>query len=101
MAEPAQFFVNVVDRGADLQAAIDAPFFQSNHAPDSFFPRRAQPNRLLVETRMHPAVLDELAGLCAPVGFDFRWRPQAADPNDDLVLETAVNGGASVIASLS
>lgn len=47
------------------------------------------------------AVLDELAGMCAPVAFDYRWRPQARDPNDDLVLETAVNGGADVVATFN
>jgi len=31
------------------------------------------------------AVLDELLDLCAPVAFDYRWRPQARDPDDDLV----------------
>ena len=47
------------------------------------------------------AVLDELAGLCVPVTFDYRWRPQARDPDDDLVLETAINGAADVIASFN
>jgi putative PIN family toxin of toxin-antitoxin system len=47
------------------------------------------------------AVLDELAGVCAPVSFDYRWRPQAKDPGDDLVLETAINGGAEVIATFN
>lgn len=47
------------------------------------------------------AVLDELAGLCVPVAFDYRWRPQARDPDDDLVLETAINGGGDVIASFN
>lgn len=47
------------------------------------------------------AVLDELAGLCAPVAFDYRWRPQARDPGDELVLETAINGGAEVVASFN
>lgn len=46
-------------------------------------------------------VLDELAGLCVPVAFDDRWRPQARDPDDDLVLETAINGAADVIASFN
>jgi gamma-glutamyltranspeptidase/glutathione hydrolase len=55
-----QFFVNVVDHGMDLQAAIDAPYFQSNHAPDSFFPRRAEPLRLLVEDRFSPATVADL-----------------------------------------
>ncbi|MBV9749887.1 MAG: putative toxin-antitoxin system toxin component, PIN family [Acetobacteraceae bacterium] len=47
------------------------------------------------------AVRDELAGLCAPVVFDYRWRPQARDPDDDLVLETAINGAADVVASFN
>ena len=46
-------------------------------------------------------VLDALAGCCIPVAFDFRWRPGAGDPDDDLVLETAVNGGANAIASFN
>ena len=47
------------------------------------------------------AVLDELAGACAPVAFDYRIRPGARDPDDDLVLETAVNGGADAIATFN
>jgi len=34
-------------------------------------------------------LLDGLAGLCVPVGFDFQWRPVASDPNDDLVVTCA------------
>ena len=47
------------------------------------------------------AVLDELTGLCVPVALDYRWRPQARDPGDDLVLETAINGAADVVASFN
>jgi putative PIN family toxin of toxin-antitoxin system len=47
------------------------------------------------------SVLDELAALCVPVAFDYRWRPAARDPDDDLVIETAVNGSADVIASFN
>jgi predicted nucleic acid-binding protein len=47
------------------------------------------------------AVLDELAGLCVPVALDYRWRPAAADPDDDMVMETAVNGAADVIATFN
>ena len=46
-------------------------------------------------------VLDEFARICAPVGFDFRWRPAAHDADDDVVLETAVNGSANVIATFN
>lgn len=47
------------------------------------------------------AVLDELSGLCVPVAFDYRWRPVARDPDDDLVIETAINGRADVIATFN
>jgi gamma-glutamyltranspeptidase/glutathione hydrolase len=46
-----QFFLRVTNAGSDLQAAIDAPFWQSDHAPSSFSPRHARPNRLLLESR--------------------------------------------------
>ena len=46
-------------------------------------------------------VLDELAGICVPVAFDYRWRPVARDPDDDFVLETAINGHADVIATFN
>ncbi len=37
-------------------------------------------------------VLDVLAGAITRVEIQFLWRPQLRDPNDDLVLELAVNG---------
>lgn len=46
-------------------------------------------------------LLDGLADICLPVAFDFRWRPVASDPNDDMVVETAVNGVADCIASFN
>ncbi|MFT4194563.1 putative toxin-antitoxin system toxin component, PIN family [Ottowia sp.] len=46
-------------------------------------------------------VLDELAGLCVPVAFDFRWRPSGADGDDELVVETAINGQADAIATFN
>jgi putative PIN family toxin of toxin-antitoxin system len=38
--------------------------------------------------------LDELAALSVPVLRSYSWRPVAADPADDMVVETAINGGA-------
>jgi hypothetical protein len=43
----------------------------------------------------------ERASCCVPVAFDFRWRPAASDPDDDLVIETAINGSADVIATFN
>lgn len=47
------------------------------------------------------AALDELVALCVPVALDYRWRPQARDPDDDLVLVTAINGGADAVVSFN
>src|SRR5580658_737607 len=46
-------------------------------------------------------VLDELAGLCVPVAMDYRWRPIAADPDDDMVVKTAINGRADLIVTFN
>ncbi|HUX85968.1 MAG TPA: gamma-glutamyltransferase family protein [Chloroflexota bacterium] len=56
-----QFFLNVVDFGFDLQAAIDAPTVHSLHFPSSFYPRDAHPNRMVVESRIGPEVRAALA----------------------------------------
>ncbi|MFT4242616.1 MAG: putative toxin-antitoxin system toxin component, PIN family [Acidovorax sp.] len=36
--------------------------------------------------------LHVLARVLVPVSIQFLWRPQLRDPNDDMVLELAVNG---------
>ena len=44
-------------------------------------------------------LLDALAHIAEPVEASYLWRPHLADPGDELVLETAVNGGADMIAT--
>jgi putative PIN family toxin of toxin-antitoxin system len=39
-------------------------------------------------------LLDGLANVITPVPLYFLWRPRLKDPDDEMVLETAVNGGA-------
>ena len=39
-------------------------------------------------------ILDAMAQVSTPVPLRFLWRPQLKDPADEMVLETAVNGGA-------
>ena len=46
-------------------------------------------------------VLDDLAGIAKPVSLSFRWRPRLSDPNDDMVLETAVNGNADALVTFN
>ncbi len=54
------FFLGVVHSGLDLQDAIDAPMFHSEHFPSSFYPRAAQPGRLVVEERLGADVIEDL-----------------------------------------
>ena len=43
--------------------------------------------------------LAELAALIEPVEVHFQWRPQARDPNDEMVLEAAINGRADALVT--
>jgi gamma-glutamyltranspeptidase/glutathione hydrolase len=55
-----QFFLAHARFGLDLQEAIDAPTFLSEHFPSSFWPRRAEPGRLVVEARHDPSAIEAL-----------------------------------------
>jgi putative PIN family toxin of toxin-antitoxin system len=46
-------------------------------------------------------VLDDLAAVARPVRLAFRWRPRLPDPDDDMVLETAINGRAGAIVTFN
>jgi putative PIN family toxin of toxin-antitoxin system len=43
--------------------------------------------------------LAALASASEAVEVSFQWRPQLADPNDEMVLETAVNGRADALVT--
>jgi putative PIN family toxin of toxin-antitoxin system len=47
------------------------------------------------------ALLDAVAAVTEPVLLDFLWRPVLIDADDDMVLETAVNGRADAIATFN
>ncbi|MFO7636334.1 MAG: gamma-glutamyltransferase family protein [Clostridia bacterium] len=55
-----QFFLNTVHFGMGIQQAIDFPCFQSVHFPSSFYPRIAQPGRILIEGRFPQDTLEQL-----------------------------------------
>ncbi len=55
-----QFFLNHVVFGMNLQEAIDAPVFHTDHFPSSFWPRGSRPRSLSAEARMDESVLAEL-----------------------------------------
>jgi putative PIN family toxin of toxin-antitoxin system len=45
------------------------------------------------------AVLDALAKVVERIEIKFFWRPQLRDPDDEMVLEVAINGGADAIVT--
>lgn len=56
-----QFFVRHVHAKLNLQEAIDAPAWHSEHFPSSFWPRTARPGVLIMEERVPPETRRELA----------------------------------------
>ncbi len=56
----AQFFLRHVHAGLNLQEAVDAPAWHSEHFPISFWPRTARPGVLVVESRVPSDTRDEL-----------------------------------------
>jgi len=68
-----QFFLRHVDAGMNLQEAIDAPAWHSEHFPASFWPRQSRPGVLVVESRLPAATIAELRrrGHVVEVGEDW------------------------------
>jgi gamma-glutamyltranspeptidase/glutathione hydrolase len=56
----AQFFLRHVHGKMNLQEAIDAPAWHSEHFPISFWPRTARPGVLVIENRVQKTTIDEL-----------------------------------------
>jgi gamma-glutamyltranspeptidase / glutathione hydrolase len=65
------FFLNHVVHGMNLQEAIDAPAFHTEHFPSSFYPRESRPRMLAIESRVGE---DVIAGLRAR-GHEVDVRP--------------------------
>lgn len=46
-------------------------------------------------------VLDALAAVSEPIRLRSLWRPRLGDPNDEMVLETALDGGADYLVTFN
>jgi gamma-glutamyltranspeptidase/glutathione hydrolase len=68
-----QFFLRHLHAGMNLQEAIDAPAWHSEHFPISFWPRTARPGVLVVEARVPAETRKELErrGHVVEVGADW------------------------------
>ncbi|MEW2247972.1 gamma-glutamyltransferase [Streptomyces sp. NPDC006975] len=81
--------------GLDLQGAIDAPNWHNDSFPGSFYPRAMRPGALTLESRMDPAVVDELRRrghdvTVGPAWSEGRLCAVARDPETG-VLSAAAN----------
>ena len=97
------------DRGASRQlllAALNAQFTLLLSVPlileyEAVLTRPQHLAACRLNSREISRVLDDLAAIASPVRFDFRWRPRLLDPDDDMILETAVNGNANAIVTFN
>jgi gamma-glutamyltranspeptidase/glutathione hydrolase len=83
-----------VEHGLDLQAAIDAPAFHTNHFPSSFYPRTAHPRQVEVEERLGERELDDLRARGHDLVVAPPWslgRVSAAGSDPDGTLKAAAN----------
>src|SRR5579863_9999531 len=68
-----QFFLRHVHAGHNLQQAIDAPAWHSDHFPSSFWPRQARPGVLVVEGRVPKDTVKELERRGHKVEVEADW----------------------------
>lgn len=87
-------FLNHAALGMNLQEAIDAPNFHTNHFPSSFYPRLSAPGQIEVEDRVDDDVIAELRRRGHEVEMAEPWslgRLCAVAREPDGVLKAAAN----------
>ena len=99
-----QFFLNVVDFGMDLQAAIDAASFHTTHFPSSFYPHGANPKRVIVEGRLPAATREALTRLGHDIQVTDDWTNGQVcavrfDPDSGLIRWPRRGASAAAIAA--
>jgi gamma-glutamyltranspeptidase/glutathione hydrolase len=88
------FFLRHVHHKLNLQEAIDAPTWHTTHMPSSFYPRQAEPGRLLVEDRVGPDTIEELRRRGHRVSVQDSWslgRTSAVSRDGEGVLRGAAS----------
>src|SRR4051812_6646508 len=87
------FFLRHVDGGLNLQEAIDAPSFDTNHFPSSFYPRDSKPRQVELEARFGEEVVADLRnrGHDVEVTGDWSLGRVSAVAREDGLLKGAAN----------
>ncbi|HEX8662874.1 MAG TPA: gamma-glutamyltransferase, partial [Beijerinckiaceae bacterium] len=88
-----QFFLRHVHAGMNLQEAIDAPAWHTEHFPSSFWPRTSRPGVVVVEGRVPKATVDELRrrGHIVEIGEDWSEGRLTAASRDGRRRRAAAN----------
>ena len=88
-----QFFLRHVHAGMNLQEAIDAPAWHSEHFPISFWPRTARPGVLVAENQLPKATVEALRarGHIVEVGPDWSEGRLTAASKAGTRLRAAAN----------
>ena len=88
-----QMFLRHVHAKMNLQEAIDAPAWHTEHFPTSFWPRMARPGVVVLEGRMPKATIEELKrrGHKVEVGPDWSEGRLVAAARDKDLLKAAAN----------
>ena len=86
-------FLHHADHGMNLQEAIDAPSFHSEHFPGSFWPRSRQPKKVVLEDRFPETTIDELIrrGHQIEVGASWSEGRLTGATIDNKILRAAAN----------
>jgi gamma-glutamyltranspeptidase / glutathione hydrolase len=89
------FFVQLVSAGWNLQQAIDAPNWHTEHFPRSFFPHHARPGSLAIEDRVGEETIAELRRMGHDVEVLSGWSAgrlsAVADDHPRGLLRAAAN----------
>ena len=88
-----QFLMRYIHAGHNLQEAIDAPAWHSEHFPISFWPRSARPGVLVVESRVGESTVAELRrrGHIVEVGPEWSEGRLTAASRDGVRRKAAAN----------
>jgi gamma-glutamyltranspeptidase/glutathione hydrolase len=88
-----QFFLRHVHAGLNLQEAIDAPAWHTEHFPSSFWPRTSRPGVVVVEGRVPEATVAELRrrGHIVEIGEDWSEGRLTAASRDGVRRKAAAN----------